>query len=155
TPAGLHRLHIDEVTGLAVTGDSAEAGSVASVSEDGHIVYWNHHTGVPPLPPARVDEQTAVAVAWDPANPAHGVTGGAAGGALLLDYGAEQRRPLARPQPGWADAVAVAISPDADRLAVARSTVEPVGTDGDRRPKSEVVLTDSTDPDPHGPAVPI
>ncbi|MDA4110353.1 TIR domain-containing protein [Mycolicibacterium holsaticum] len=154
TAAGLNGLHADAVTGLASTGDGPEAGSVASVSEDGFVIYWNHLTGSPPLPPVKVDEQAATAVAWDPADPAQGVTGGTAGGALLLDYGEDRRRPLARPVDGWTDAVAVAISPAADRLVVVRATVEPAGS-GSAQPHlaTELTLTDVADPDPDGPSV--
>ncbi|MCX2940146.1 TIR domain-containing protein [Mycobacterium pinniadriaticum] len=149
TAAGLVKLHADEVRGLAVTGDPPEAGSVASVSDDGFILYWNHLTGEAVLAPTRVDEQGATAVAWDPANPLHGVVGGTAGGALLLDYGPDQRRPLARPVPGWADAIAVALSPGGDRLAVATAA------HGADKPESELVLTTPGKPDPTAASVPV
>ncbi|MDQ2636220.1 MAG: TIR domain-containing protein [Actinomycetota bacterium] len=157
TAAGLNELHADEVTGLAATGDGPEAGSVASVSEDGFVIYWNHLTGSPPLPPVKVDEQATTAVAWDPANPARGVTGGTAGGALLLDYGEDRRRPLARPVEGWTDAVAVAISPAADRLAVVRASVEAPGSGESAQGHlvTELTLTDVAHPDPDGPSVTI
>lgn len=155
TAAGLNELHADEITGLASTGDAPEAGSVASVSDDGFIIYWNHLTGSPPLPPVRVDEQAATAVAWDPANPSRGITGGTAGGALLLDYGTGQRRPLAEPVEGWTDAVAVAISPAGDRLAVVRAAAEASssGESTPGRPVTELTLTDVAEPDPNGPSV--
>lgn len=157
TAAGRNELHVDAVTGLAATGDGPEAGSVASVSEDGFVIYWNHLTGSPPLPPVRVDEQAATAVAWDPADPAQGVIGGTAGGALLLDYGEDRRRPLARPVEGWTDAVAVAMSPAADRLAVVRASVETSGSgeSAQRDLVTELTLTDVADPDPDGPSVTI
>ncbi|MGE2692647.1 toll/interleukin-1 receptor domain-containing protein [Mycolicibacterium pulveris] len=157
TAAGLNKLHADAVTGLVTTGDGAEAGSVASVSDDGFLIYWNHLTGSPPLPPLRVDEQAATSVAWDPANPDQGVTGGTAGGALLLDYGEDRRRPLAQPVEGWSDAVAVAISPAADRLAVVRASVEPSGSGESAQGQlvTELTLTDVTDPDPAGATVTI
>ncbi|MGV0643093.1 TIR domain-containing protein [Mycolicibacterium sp. XJ2546] len=157
TAAGRNEIHADAVTGLVATGDGPEAGSVASVSEDGFVIYWNHLTGSPPLPPVKVDEQAATAVAWDPADPAQGVTGGTAGGALLLDYGDDRRRPLARPVEGWTDAVAVAISPAADRLAVVRATVEPSGSGESAQGQliTELTLTDVAEPDPAGPSVTI
>ncbi len=149
TPAGLVKLHADEVRGLAATGDPPEGGSVASVSDDGFIIYWNHLTGEAPLPPTRVDEQGATAVAWDPSNPSHGVVGGTAGGALLLDYGPDERRPLARPVPGWTDAVAVALSSGADRLAVASEPRGPSAAAG------RLVLTTPGDPRPGAASVPV
>lgn len=147
TSAGLVKTHSDVVRGLAATGDAPEAGSVASVSDDGFIIYWDHVTGREVLPPTRVDEQGATSVGWDPRNPLHGVVGGTAGGVLLLDYGPGQRRPLARPVAGWTDAIAVALSPAADRLAVA--TASPTRN----HPESELVITAPGEPDPAAPSV--
>ncbi len=146
TDAGLTALHLDSVTALAATGDPAESGSVASVSDDGSLVYWNHLSGAQPLAPLRVDEQAVTAVAWDPANPAHGVTGGRAGGVVLLDYGDDARRPLARPVEGWTRAVAVALAPEGDRLAVVRD---------DGASTSQLVLTGADQPDPNSRSVPV
>lgn len=148
TAAGLNLVHLDKVRGLASTGEAPEAGSVASVADDGSLLYWNHLTGSSPLPPIRVDERAATSVAWDPANPSRGVTGGEAGGVVLLDYGADRRQPLARPVHGWTGATQVAISPTGDRLTVARD-VNPVAA----APVTELVLTSATDPDPDGRTV--
>lgn len=152
TEAGLNKLHLDEVRGLALTGDAPAGGSVASVAEDGALLYWNHLTGESPLPPVRVDERGATAVAWDPADPDRGVTGGQEGGVVLFDYGENRRRPLARTVDGWDSASTVALSPTGDRLAVVRdsglSTAEP-GT----QPTSDLVLTKPDDPDPDAPSI--
>jgi WD40 repeat protein len=146
--------HIAEVRGVVFTGDRPEAGSVASVGEDGFIVYWDHRAGIPlgePMAPIRADEQAATAVAWDPANPLHGVTGGTAGGAMLLDYGADRRRPIAHRLSGWDDAVAVAMSPDGDRLAAVRDRTAPDAI----RSSTELVITSPDDPDPAARSVAI
>lgn len=161
TPAGLDDLHADVVRGLAATGERPESGSVASVSEDGFLIYWNHLTGTAPLPPIRIDEQAATTVSWDAANPSLGIAGGMAGGALLLDYGETQRRPLARPVDGWTDVVAVAVhqgdSSDADRLAVVRATrsASARGESLAGQLVSELTLTEVAEPRPDDPTVTI
>jgi WD40 repeat protein len=154
TDAAIHMVHVDSVRGLAATGEAAEAGSVASVGDDGSVVYWNHLTGGVPLSPIRVDERAANSVAWDPANPDRGVTGGQAGGALLFEYGDDERRPLSRTIEGLTNAALVALSPAGDRLAVVRaepndSTDTP--TDG-TAPVIELVLTEPDNPEPDGPS---
>lgn len=152
TGAGLNELHLDAVRGLAATGESPDAGSVASVGDDGFLLYWNHLTGNTPLPPTRVDERAATSVAWDPANPDHGVTGGLAGGAVLFAYGDDRRRPLARTVDGWSGATEVALSPAGDRLAVIRA-VEGQPAAADAPPVNELVLTGADDPDPDAPSI--
>lgn len=150
TPAGQIALHTSTVNGLAATGDAPVQGSVASVSDDGFLIFWNHLTGRPVTAPIRTDEQDATAVAWDPADKSHGVAGGSAGGAVLLDYSPDRRRPLAKPIPGWKDAFAVALSGKADRLAVATAVVSPGQP---TRPDSRLTLTSAARPDPDGPSV--
>ncbi|RDH79454.1 TIR domain-containing protein [Mycolicibacterium moriokaense] len=157
TDAGRSEVHLDTVRGLVPTGDPPEGGSVASVSDDGYLLYWNHLTGSAPLPPVRVDEQAATSVGWDPANPNHGVTGGQAGGAVLFDYGDDERRPLAHPANDIHDASTVAVSPAADRLAVARvAGWRPAQThDGQVEITSELMLTNPANPNVDGPKAPL
>ncbi|KUI03871.1 hypothetical protein AU190_04315 [Mycolicibacterium acapulense] len=152
TDAGRASMHLDSVRALAVTGDPPEEGSVASVSDDGSLLYWNHLVGTPPLPPIRVDEQAATSVAWDPANPSHGVTGGQAGGALLLDYGEDQRRPLARTPKDLGDVASVAISASGDRLALTRVKDWREGREGSIEVVSELFMTDPDEVAATGPS---
>jgi WD40 repeat protein len=146
TDAGLGQLHPDSVRGLAATGYAPEEGSVASVGDDGNLQYWNHLTGLSPVPFIRVDERAATSIAWDPTNPSRGITGGEAGGVVLLDYGPDRRQPLARAVDGWSGATKVAVSPTGDRLVVARE----VGgrSDTSAQPVTALVLTNAVDPDP-------
>ncbi|MEL7209589.1 MAG: hypothetical protein AAGK32_15360, partial [Actinomycetota bacterium] len=125
---GATAVHAGEVTDLAYTGDRAEAGSVASVAEDGFLLFWDHEQArlLSLFPPQRVDEGAATSLGWDRANPLQGIVGGVDGGALFLDYGDDQRRPIASISEQWTDAAAVALSADGTRLAVA--TTEPVLT---------------------------
>ncbi len=136
--------HLGMVRGVVATGDSAAAGSVASVAEDGYLIFWDHVARTPLAvpPPVRVAERVATSVAWDPAATGYGVAGTLSGGAVLLDYSAGARRPIAKPVPGWEHAHAVAISPAGDRLAVVRTVLD--GT----TLSSELTLTDPRQPDP-------
>lgn len=150
TPAGQTALHAANVNALAATGDAPAQGSAVSVSDDGFLIFWNHLTGQPVIPPIRIDEQDATAVAWDPAKKSLGVAGGTAGGAVLLDYSPDRRRPLAKPVPGWTGAFAVGLSPASDRLAVATVVAN---SDRPTEPASRLTLTSAAQPDPSGPAV--
>ena len=146
TDAGLGQLHPDSVRGLAATGYAPEEGSVASVGDDGNLQYWNHLTGLSPVPSIRVDERAATSIAWDSTNPSRGITGGEAGGVVLLDYGPQRRQPLARAIDGWSGATKVAVSPGGDRLVVAREVS--AQSDAPAQPVTELVLTNADDPDP-------
>ena len=137
--------HQGAVAGLAVTGDTPENGSVASIGDDGILVFWNHLDGETVLSPLRVGD-VATSVAWDPAAPLHGVTG-EQGSATLLDYGTDRLPPVADQVQGWSDVAAVAMSPAGDRLAVVRMPK------GGGKPTSQIVLTDPAEPDPNGPSV--
>lgn len=152
TDAGRTATHLDSVRALAVTGDAPEDGSVASVSDDGALLYWNHLAGTPPLPPIRVDEQAATSVAWDTADPSHGVTGGQAGGAVLLDYGDDRRRPLAHTPTNLDNVATATISPAGDRLALVRVKSWREGEEDQVELVSELLLTDPDEVAATGPS---
>jgi WD40 repeat protein len=137
--------HKGSVRGLVATGDKPEYGSVASVGDDGFLVFFNHLTGEPALPPARIGEE-ATSVAWDQTARLRGVVG-VRGGATLLDYGRDQLPAVAQQVEGWSDVAAVAMSSDGHRVAVVRTRTS------SNKPISEVVLTDPTRLDPNDPSV--
>ncbi len=107
--AGPKQLHPELFGVCAATGEAPEAGSVASAGDDGNLIYWNHLTGSRRYRRSG-SREGRTSVAWDPANPSRGITGGEAGGVVLLDYGADSRQPLARVVEGWSGATKVAMS---------------------------------------------
>ncbi|MEZ5372157.1 MAG: TIR domain-containing protein [Microthrixaceae bacterium] len=140
TPAvdGAVPTHTSGVTQVVATGAEPDDGSVASVSGDGTIVYWNDRTGFP-FTPILVHEGSATGVAWDAADPQRGVTGGEDGTVLLLNYGPDGPVAPAEVSSGWSEPSAASLSPDGSRLAVAQGT--------------SLVLTDADQPDPSSPSV--
>ncbi|MEZ5381212.1 MAG: TIR domain-containing protein [Microthrixaceae bacterium] len=130
--------HSAAVRQVVATGAAPDDGSVASVAEDGTLVYWNDRTGFP-FSPIPVHQGIATGVAWDPADPQVGATVGQDGSALILDYGPSSRVPLASVSRDWSEPSGAVLSPDGARLAVAQGT--------------SLVLTDADSPDPEGPSV--
>lgn len=141
--------HAGAIRGLASTGDTPDNGSVASVGDDGNLLFFDHLTGERVLAPILVDE-VAVSVAWNVKNPLLGVTGGQ-DGATLIDYGADLLPAVAHTVSGWDDVGAVAMSPDGARLAVVRALRSPSGD----MLGSELILTNPIEPDPSDPSVPM
>lgn len=147
----------DSVIQFAATGFPPDQGSVAAVSSDGNLRFFDHLTGEP-LQSAdgtlRIDEQDASAVAWDPDAPIYGVAAGRSGAVVLLDYGQAHPRP-ARVAADWEDATAVALSPGQDRLVVSRKVMPADGKVDESGAGwlTELVLTDAGDPNPHGQTV--
>lgn len=153
---GTQNAFADAVAQFAATGLPPEEGSLAAVSTDGTLRFFDHVAGAPLLTAdgtLRVDELDATAVAWDPDTPVHGVAGGKSGSVAVLDYGQSPARP-ARVAAEWDGATAVALSPEQDRLVVA-AVVGHVDGELDASGTglaTELVLTDADDPNPGGPS---
>ena len=145
TTAGSRKLPVGEINSVVSTGDTPENGSVAAVGGDGVLVFLNHLTGERVLAPVQVGE-SATSVAWDLANPLHGVVGWR-GGVTLLDYNTTGLPATADIVAGWSDVASVATNRAGDRLAVVRTQKS------GNTFVSDLVLTSPTQPDPNGPSV--
>ncbi|MGE0217392.1 toll/interleukin-1 receptor domain-containing protein [Mycolicibacterium sp.] len=145
----------DTVTQFAVTGLPPADGSVAAVSADGSLRFFDHRRGAALRgtdAELRIDEQDATAVAWDPAAPLHGVAGGRGGAVVVLDYGQDHPRPAQVPAP-WTAAAALAAAPDGQRLVVYRFLPSPDGAgDAGAGLLAELVITDPGDLRMDGPS---